>query len=202
MNKELLAQIINGMRMNQPQGAVGNISNNEAAMFNANPAINAMRTANNTGGAVGNVSDREAAMFSGNPMNGAITGGTVGNVSDRETAMFNKMAGGISNPMPRINEMRNNLATAGSVGNASNNEAAVMNQAASEMRAIQEKGAAGNGILSQDEINRFVYLRNMLNPNQPQQDPVGMPVDIDGASVTGMTQEELNILLQKIDRMR
>ena len=49
MNEELLAQIINGMRMNQPQGAVGNVSNNEAA------------------------------MFSGNPMNGAVAGGNVGN---------------------------------------------------------------------------------------------------------------------------
>ena len=194
MNKELLAQIINSMRTNQPQGAVGNVSNNEAAMFSGNPMNGAV-----AGGNVGNVSNREAAMF--NNMN-KVMGGNVGNVSDRETAMFNKMAGGISNPMTSINNMRNNLATAGSVGNASNNEAAVMNDAASEMRAIQEKGAAGKGILSQDEINRFVYLRNMLNPNQPQQDPVGMPVDIDGASVTGMTQEELNILLQKIDRMR
>ena len=34
MNKELLAQIINGMRMNQPQGAVGNISNNEKQFSN------------------------------------------------------------------------------------------------------------------------------------------------------------------------
>jgi len=208
MNEELLAQIINGMRMNQPQGAVGNVSNNELARFVADPmnntdAINAMRAVNNTGGAVGNVSDNEMTMFSGNPMNGAVAGGNVGNVSDREMSMFNKMAGGISNPMPRINEMRNNLATAGSVGNASNNEAEVMNQAANEMRAIQEKGAAGNGILSQDEINRFVYLRNMLNPNLRQQAPVGMPTDIDGASAGGgMSQKELDILLQQIQRMR
>ena len=71
------------------------------------------------------------------------------------------------------------------------------------MRALQEKGAAGNGILSQDEINRFVYLRNMLNPNLPQQEPVGMPVDIDGASAgNGMSQEALNALLQRLQRMR
>jgi hypothetical protein len=68
---------------------------------------------------------------------------------------------------------------------------------------LQEKGAAGNGILSQDEINRFVYLRNMLNPNLPQQEPVGMPVVIDGASAgNGMSQEALNALLQRLQRMR
>ena len=184
MNEELLAQIINGMRMNQPQGAVGNVSNNEAA------------------------------MFSGNPMNGAVAGGAVGNVSNREAAMFNNMAGGISNPMPRINNMRNNLATAGNVGNLSANEAAMFNannpmneavmaQAADEMRTLQEKGAAGNGILSQDEINRFVYLRNMMNPNQPQQESIGMPTDIDGASAgTPMSQDKLNMLLQQLQRMR
>lgn len=173
MNQELLAQILNGMRMNQQQGAVGNVSNNEAA------------------------------MFSGNPMNGAVAGGSVGNVSNNEMSMFNMMAGGINNPMPRINEMRNNLATAGSVGNVSNNEAAVMAQAANEMRALREKGAAGNGILTQDEINRFVYLRNMMNPSLPQQDPVGMPVDIDGASAgNAMSQEALNALLQKLQRIR
>lgn len=80
---------------------------------------------------------------------------------------------------------------------------AAMIQAANEMRALQEKGAAGNGILTQDEINRFVYLRNMMNPNLPQQDPVGMPVDIDGASAgNAMSQEALNALLQKLQRMR
>lgn len=146
MNEELLAQIINGMRMNQPQGAVGNVSNNEAA------------------------------MFSGNPMYGAVAGGNVGNLSANEAAMFNA-----NNPM---------------------NEA-VMAQAANEMRALQQKGAAGNGILSQDEINRFVYLRNMMNPNLPQQESIGMPTDIDGASAGNpMSQDKLNILLQQLQRMR
>lgn len=176
MNQELLAQIINGMRMNQQQGAVGNVSNNEMS------------------------------MFSGNPMNGAVAGGNVGNVSDNEMSMFNMMAGnntggGVSKAMPRINEMRNNLATAGSVGNASNKEAAMI-QAVNEMKALQTKGAAGNGILTTDEINRFVYLRNMLNPNLPQEEPVNyntMPVDIDGASAgKAMSQEELNFILNRI----
>lgn len=68
MNEQLLAQIINGMRKNQQQGAFGNVTNNEMSMFSGNPmnntdAINAMRTANNTGGAVGNVSNREASFF-------------------------------------------------------------------------------------------------------------------------------------------
>ena len=172
MNEQLLAQIINGMRMNQPQGAVGNVSNNELARFVADPmnntdAINAMRAANNTGGAVGNVSDREASFFNmmaGNAMTGANMGGNVGNVSD--------------------------------------NEAAVMAQAANEMRALQAKGAAGNGALTTDEINRFVYLRNMLNPNLPQEEPVNyntMPVDIDGASAgSPMSQKELNFILNRI----
>jgi hypothetical protein len=172
MNEQLLAQIINGMKMNQEQGAVGNVSNNELARFAADPmnytdAINAMRAANNTGGAVGNVSDNEMSMFNmmaGNAMTGANIGGNVGNVSD--------------------------------------NEAAVMAQAVNEMKALQAKGAAGNGILTTDELNRFVYLRNMLNPNLPQEEPVDyntMPVDIDGASAgDAMTPEELNNILNRM----
>lgn len=169
MNEQLLAQIINGMRMSQQQGAVGNVSNNEFARFVADPmnntdAINAMRAANNTGGAVGNVSDNEMSMFLGNAMTGANMGGNVGNVSD--------------------------------------NEAAVMAQAVNEMKTLQAKGAAGNGALTTDEINRFVYLRNMLNPNLPQEEPVNyntMPVDIDGASAgSPMSQKELNFILNRI----
>jgi len=134
MNEQLLAQIINGMRMNQEQGAFGNVT------------------------------DNEMNMFSGIPMNGAVAGGNVGNASD--------------------------------------NEAAVMAQAANEMKALQAKGAAGNGILTTDELNRFVYLRNMLNPNLPQEEPVDyntMPVDIDGASAgNAMSQEELNFILNRM----
>ena len=134
MNEQLLAQIINGMRMNQEQGAFGNVT------------------------------DNEMSMFSGNPMNGAVAGNNVGNVSDTE--------------------------------------AAVMAQAVNEMKALQEKGAAGNGILTTDELNRFVYLRNMLNPNLPQEEPVNyntMPVDIDGASAgIPMSQKELNFILNRI----
>ena len=100
------------------------------------------------------------------------------------------------------NQMGNSMAGANMGANAGMQQAAMM-QAANEMRALQEKGAAGNGILSQDEINRFVYLRNMLNPNLTQQEPVGMPVDIDGASAgNGMSQEALNALLQRLQRMR
>ena len=137
MNEQLLAQIINGMRMNQPQGAVGNVTNKENSLFN---------------------------MMAGNAMTGANIGGNVGNVSD--------------------------------------NEAAVMAQAANEMKALQAKGAAGNGILTTDELNRFVYLRNMLNPNLPQEEPVDyntMPVDIDGASAgNAMSPEELNFILNRM----
>ena len=41
---------------------------------------------------------------------------------------------------------------------------AAMVQAANEMRELQAKGAAGNGILIQDEINRFVYLTQYAEP--------------------------------------
>ena len=201
MNEQLLAQIINGMRMNQQQGAVGNVSNNELARFATDPmnntdAINAMRAANNTGGAVGNVSDNEMSMFLGNAMNEAPTGGNVGNVSDREASFFNMMAG---NALTGANMGAN---MGGNVGNVSENEAAVMAQAVNEMKALQAKGAAGNGALTTDEINRFVYLRNMLNPNLPQEEPVNyntMPVDIDGASAgSPMSQKELNFILNRI----
>ena len=101
-----------------------------------------------------------------------------------------------------INGMRMNQEQ-GAFGNVTDNEAAVMAQAANEMKALQAKGAAGNGILTTDEINRFVYLRNMLNPNLPQEEPVNMPIDIDGASAgTPMSQEKLNLLLQQLNRMR
>jgi hypothetical protein len=137
MNEKLLAQIINGMRVGQQQGAFGNVTDNENSLFN---------------------------MMAGNAMTGANIVGNVGNVSD--------------------------------------NEAAVMAQAANEMKALQAKGAAGNGILTTDELNRFVYLRNMLNPNLPQEEPVDyntMPVDIDGASAgIPMSQKELNFILNRM----
>ena len=121
----------------------------------------------------------------------------------------------INELMKRIQNMNNlnpqelqDLQANNPMGNAMNGansgmQQAAMAQAANEMRALQAKGAAGNGILSQDEINRFVYLRNMLNPNLTQEEPVGMPTDIDGASAgNAMSQEALNELLQKLQRMR
>jgi hypothetical protein len=71
------------------------------------------------------------------------------------------------------NQMGSSMAGANMGANAGMQQAAMI-QAANEMRELQAKGAAGNGILSQDEINRFVYLRNMLNPNLPQQEHVVM----------------------------
>ena len=118
--------------------------------------------------------------------------GAFGNVTDNENSLFNMMAG---NAMTGANIV-------GNVGNVSDNEAAVMAQAANEMKALQAKGAAGNGILTTDELNRFVYLRNMLNPNLPQEEPVDyntMPVDIDGASAgIPMSQKELNFILNRM----
>jgi hypothetical protein len=175
MNEKLLAQIINGMRLGQQQGAVGNVSNNELARFVADPmnntdAINAMRAVNNTGGAVGNVSDREASLF-------------------------NMVAGGVSNPMPRINEMRNNLATAGSVGNVSDNEAAVMERARQELNFLKTMGQ--NRILDDDEKARALYLQDLTAPVDL------LPVDIDGASAgNALTKEQLDAVLNRIYQMQ
>ena len=150
----LLNQIINNMRMNQQQGAVGNVSNNEAA------------------------------MFSSNPMNGAVAGGNVGNVSDREASLFNMMAGGISNPMPRINEMRNNLATAGSVGNASNREADMINR----LNEIKEMGQ--KGILTDNLKQEAMFIQKMLPPVEV------MPPDIDDLK---LSPEALRQLIEEVE---
>lgn len=185
MDEQLLAQIINGMRINQQQGAVGNVSNNELARFVADPmnntdAINAMRNANIAGGSVGNVTNNERSMFSGSPVGGALAG---------------MMAGGVSNPMPRINEMRNNLATAGSVGNASDNEAAVMEQARRELNFLKTMGQ--NRILDDDEKARALYLQDLTAPVNL------LPVDIDGASAgNALTKEQLDAVLNRIYQMQ
>jgi len=152
--RELLAQIINGMRMNQPQGAVGNVT------------------------------DNEMTMFSGNPMNGAVAGGNVGNVSDREASLFNMMAGGISNPMPRINEMRNNLATAGSVGNVSNREADMINR----LNEIKEMGQ--KGILTDSLKQEAMFLQKNLSPVEV------MPPDIDDLK---LSPEALRQLMEVVE---
>ena len=134
MNEQLLAQIINDMRVNNPQGSVGNVTNNDA--------INAMRNANIAEGSVGNVSDTEMSMFSGSPVGGALAG----------------IAGGVSNPMPRINEMRNNLATAGSVGNVSNREADFFNRL-NELKKIGQRR-----ILTDGEKQEAMFIQKMLPP--------------------------------------
>ena len=114
MNEQLLAQIINDMRVNNPQGSVGNVSGTEMS------------------------------MFSGNPMNGAVAGMMAG--------------GGVSNPMPRINEMRNNLATAGSVGNVSNREADFFNRL-NELKKIGQRR-----ILTDGEKQEAMFIQKMLPP--------------------------------------
>jgi len=140
--------------------------------------------------------------FTGDPR---LTAGYDKGVEDMTLALKNKPAQG---EKMNINELMQNLQANNQMGNAMNGanagmQQAAMVQAANEMRELQAKGAAGNGILSQDEINRFVYLRNMLNPNLPQEEPVGMPTDIDGASAgNAMSPEALNELLQKLQRMR
>lgn len=173
MNEELLAQIISDMRVNNPQGAVGNVSNNELARFVADPmnntdAINAMRNANIAGGSVGNVTNNEMSMFSGNPMNGAVAGMMAG--------------GGVSNPMPRINEMRNNLATAGSagsVGNVSNREVDMINR----LNKIKEIGQ--RRILTDGEKQEAMFIQKMLPPVEV------MPPDIDNLNLSPEALREL-----------
>ena len=154
MNEQLLAQIINGMRMNQEQGAFGNVT------------------------------DNEMTMFSGNPMNGAVAGGNVGNVTDNEASLFNMVAGGVSNPMPRINEMRNNLATAGSVGNASNREVDMINR----LNEIKEMGQ--KGILTDSLKQEAMSIQKMLPPVEV------MPPDIDNLN---LSPEALRELLKVIE---
>ena len=96
--------------------------------------------------------------------------------------------------------MRQKYAVAGANGKLGN-----------EMEALKRQGAMGSDFQPEvfnmertpnSDIDRYMELRNLANPNLPQEQSISMPVDIDGASLTGMTQEELNILLQKIDRMR
>lgn len=139
-DEQLLAQIINGMRMNQEQGAFGNVT------------------------------DNEMSMFSGNPMNGAAAGMMAG--------------GGVSNPMPRINEMRNNLATAGSVGNASNREVDMINR----LNEIKEMGQ--KGILTDSLKQEAMFIQKNLSPVEV------MPPDIDNLN---LSPEALRKLLEVIE---
>ena len=137
--------------------------------------------------------------FTGDPR---LTAGYDKGVEDMTLALKNKPRQGEKMTMQ---ELMQQLATQPVANNQVDTgmQKAAMIQAANEMRLLQEKGAAGNGILTTDELNRFVYLRNMLNPNLPQEEPISMPIDIDGASAgTPMSQEELNLLLQQLQRMR
>ena len=139
-DEQLLAQIINGMRMNQEQGAFGNVT------------------------------DNEMSMFSGNPMNGAAAGMMAG--------------GGVSNPMPRINEMRNNLATAGSVGNASNREVDMINR----LNEIKEMGQ--KCILTDSLKQEAMFIQKNLSPVEV------MPPDIDDLD---LSPEALRKLIETIE---
>jgi len=170
-------------------GGVGNVSQAEANAFRAaQQEINNLRY---TGG-VGNVSNQEKRMLNNVPTGGSSVGnmsesdveyirannpvvGAFGDVSDRETQMFNAMANGAGNNFTSPIE---------------------------EMRALQQKGASGAGFLSDVEINRFMQLRNQLNPNLPQEKPLATvlePVDIDGAGQ--MSLQELTRLLENSKRL-
>ena len=89
-------------------------------------------------------------------------------------------------------------------GQLNNSELQLMQD---EMRALQQKGGSGDGFLTDVEVNRFIELRNQLNPNLPQErllTTVREPVDIDGASAppNPMSMEELNQFLENIYRAR
>ena len=80
-------------------------------------------------------------------------------------------------------------------GQLNNSELQLMQD---EMRALQQTDV---------EVNRFIELRNQLNPNLPQErllTTVREPVDIDGASAppNPMSMEELNQFLENIYRAR
>ena len=186
-------------------GGVGNVSQAEANALRAIGINNQsdmeyMRANNNTGG-VGNVSNQEMQMFN-EMLNNVPTGGSsVGNMSESD-----------------VEYMRKNNPVVGAFGNVSNQEMQMFNAMANgagnnftspieEMRALQQKGASGAGFLSDVEINRFMQLRNQLNPNLPQErllTTVREPVDIDGASAqpNPMSMEELNQFLENIYRAR
>ena len=131
------------------------------------------------------------AMLSGNPAAGAELGAMAGAVN----------TGGLGRGLTTARKMASSGNTPFSQLNIS--EEAMLNPQPSPQQRYDELQYLGSqGPLSNEEIDEFIMLRNQMNPNLPQERPVTMPVDIDGASVTGMTQEELNILLKKIDRMR
>jgi hypothetical protein len=121
--------------------------------------------------------------------------GAVGNVYDNEVARF------IANPVDKSNqEMQMFNAMSNGAGNR-------FTSPIEEMRALQQKGGSGDGFLTDVEVNRFIELRNQLNPNLPQErllTTVREPVDIDGASAppNPMSMEELNQFLENIYRAR
>lgn len=103
-----------------------------------------------------------------------------------------------------------NPMTGGAIGagNATNKELDMLKQ----VELLKRKGAMGSDFqpevineerMLNSDINNFINLRNQLYPNLRQEEPISMPVDIDGASAgTPMSQEELNLLLQQLERMR
>lgn len=114
-------------------------------------------------GAVGNVTDNEMSMFLGSPVGGALAG----------------IAGGVSNPMPRINEMRNNLATAGSAGNASNREVDMINRLNEIKKIGQER------ILTDGEKQEAMFIQKILPPVEV------IPPDIDDLKLSPEALREL-----------
>ena len=184
--------------------------------------IQQIRNADGTGG-VGNISQAEANAFRAAQQeinNPRYTGG-VGNVSNQEMRMFNEMLNNVPTGGSSVGNMsesdveymRANNPVVGAFGNVSDRETQMFNAMANgagnnftspieEMRALQQKGASGAGFLSDVEINRFMQLRNQLNPNLPQEKPLATvlePVDIDGAGQ--MSLQELTRLLENSKRL-
>ena len=105
-----------------------------------------------------------------------------------------------NNPMPG--------AAIGAFGNVANKELDMLR----EIELLKRKGAMGSDFqpevinkkrMLNSDINNFINLRNQSYPNLRQEEPISMPIDIDGASAgTPMSQEELNLLLQQLQRMR
>ena len=147
--------------------------------------------------------------FTGDPK---LTAGYDKGVEDMTLALKNKPAQG---EKMTIQALLQKLAAPQPVANMevdTSMQQAAMAQAANEMEALKRQGAKGSDFqpevmnenrMPNPDINRYMELRNIAYPNQPQEDPVSLPIDIDGASAgTPMSQEALNILLQKLERMR
>ena len=127
-------------------------------------------------------------MIASNPAAGAELGAMVGAVNTgglgRGLTTARKMASSGNTPFGQLNI----------------SEEAMLNPQPSPQQRYDELQYLGSqGPLSNEEIDEFIMLRNLMNPNLQQESPVTMPFDIDGGSAgSPMSQKELNFILNRI----